>query len=789
MKFSLNWLREFVDTKDLDPQEIGDSLTLHTCELEEVIHVGKNFDRIFAGKLIEVKDHKNSDKLHIGKFDCGKQGTKQIVFGNVFELTVGEIYPIALDGAKLASGIEIKNSEVREVKSEGMICTCPELGMKQESLLRFEEDDLGKSLPEIVPEFADILFDIDNKSLTHRPDLMGHRGMAREISAIWNKEFESEIFSPEITTGEPFPVNIETDKCRRFCAVALENVTVASSDITTQARLENVDIRAISNLVDLTNLSLAGFGQPMHVFDADKIKGGITVRLAKKKEKLLALDGEEYELSEEDIVVADDEKVLSIAGIMGGLESSVTNDTKNIVFESANFDATSVRHTSTRLGLRSDSSMRYEKSLDPTQCLDTIQWAAAKTQQLCPQATLSSAVGDAFLLPPETTKIDLPADLVRMKSGLPLSDEDIIAKLNALGFAVEPTGATLKVIVPSWRATKDITIPEDLVEEVVRLYGFDAIPSVAPTLPVAPPRRNKLREMEWSIRDLLASEGRNEVYLTSFVGPNDAAWIESTEYVAVQNGANEEYEKLRRTLLSNAVRGMESELRTRGKLDLFEIGTIFPAIGKEERNLLLFSAKMSGNGVQTFFEQKSELLRVFQALGVVAKINPCETPTALMHPAQCADIYIDGKIIGSIAVLHPGKTPVRGATVVFTELDLRALVSPVFEKEIRHKESSSFPAVRRDLSLIVGKNIQQSDIISEMKKTTNFITSVELFDVFADKEKLGADNRNLAFHITFQAHDKTLDESTIDSAMKDIATSLEKNLQATLRLAFDQKNS
>ena len=789
MKFSLNWLREFVETEGLDPQKIGDSLTLHTCEVEGIIHVASNFDHVFAGKLISVKAHPKADKLHLGIFDCGKKGKKQIVFGEVFELTKGEIYPVALNGAKLASGIEITDTEVRGVKSEGMVCTCPELGMKQETLLKFETEDIGKTLPEIVPEFGDILFDIDNKSLTHRPDLMGHRGLAREMGAIWNKEFESEIFAPELTTGKPFPVKIETDKCRRFCAIKLENITLEPSDLATQAKLENIDIRAISNLVDLTNVSLAGFGQPMHVFDADKLKGGITIRLAKKGEKLLALDDEEYELKETDIVVADDEKVLSIAGIMGGIASSVTSKTKNIVFESANFDAASIRHTSSRLGLRSESSARYEKSLDPKQCLEAILWAVGKTQQLCPDAKIASSVGDAYPHPFGEMKIDLPPDLVRMKSGLDISNEDITEKLRALGFDVESTGATLKVVVPSWRATKDIEIPEDLVEEIVRLHGFDAVPSVLPTLPLTPPKRNKLREMEWKIRDILVNAGRNEIYLSSFVGPKDPEWTEDKSHVCVQNGANEEYEKLRLTLVSNAVRGMESELRTHGELNFFEIGTVFPKIEHEKRKLLLLSAAMNGDAPQKFFEQKTELIHVFRSLGVEVEINVCKKPHAIFHPAQCADISIDGKVLGQIFVLHPKKNPVRGAIVVATEIDLKMLETFVSLAEMKHVPISQFPTVYRDLSLVMANTVQQSDILSAAKAASKYLKDITLFDVFIDEKRLGKEKKNLAFHLSFQAKDKTLDEKTIDTEFDAIHKALEKKFKTQLRLDFDTQNS
>lgn len=791
MKFSLNWLQEFVDTGDLTPQQIGDSLTNHTCELEEIIFTKDNFEKVYAGKLISVEPHPKSDKLTVGQFDCGQQGKKQIVFGQVFELTVGEIYPVALDGAHLASGIEIKNSELKGIKSEGMVCTCPELGMKQETLLRFEEKDLGKSLSDIVPEWNDALFDIDNKSLTHRPDLMGHKGMARELSAIFQKPMYSFTLEALENNGTHYPVEILTPLCRRFCTAKIENVEIKPSDLRTQARLENLGVRAISNLVDLTNLSLTGYGQPMHVFDADKVNGKIIIRLATEGEKLVALDGEEYELQPTDIVIADEEKVLSIAGIMGGLESSVTHETKNILFESANFCAATIRRTSARLGLRSESSSRYEKSLDPEQCYNSIVTSIEKTLELCPQAKLVTAITDNYPVQAEEKLIDIQPELVRKLSGIEITDQEIINSLESLGFQVweEDESENLIVTIPTWRATKDVSIAEDLIEEIVRLRGFDAVPSKLPTLPVRPPRRNKLRELEWQLRDQFAATGRNEVYLTSFVGPEDPQWIEADDHVAVQNGANEEYEILRKTLTSNAVRGMESELRSRGKLDLFEIGTVFEAIGQEQRHLLLFSAEMNGNAINKFYAQKTELNKVLRAFNVTAEFRACEKPCAYAHPAQCAEIIVNGKTIGQIAVLHPAKNPVRGAVVIYTEINLRQLEPTVSDTEIKHTPISTYPTVRRDLSIVVRDEIQQSEIISSAQKAAPELISIELFDVYVDEKKLGKGIKNLAFHLAFRATDHTLEDTEIDNAMTAITDTLANEFGAELRLAFDQKKA
>jgi len=367
MKISLNWLREFVDLNDLDYQEIGDKMTIHTAELEEIIDIKNGFNNVVVGKVINKQIHPNSDKLSIATFDCGKNiGTKQIIFGDKHHVEIGDILPIALDGAILNSGQAIKKTELRGQTSEGMIVDNSELGMKNNELLHFSNEEIGKSLPEICPEFSDILFDIDNKSLTHRPDLMGHRGFALELSAI----FDRKLTLPEPILAFPnntknVEVDIQTKVCHRYCALEINNVDVQNSDLLTQLRLENLGIRSISNMVDITNWIILEFGQPMHVFDADKIEGKLIIRQAKKGESLVALDGETYKLDETITVIADEKKVLSIGGVMGGAASGVTKETKNIIFESAHFDPVSIRKTSQKLGLRSESSMRFEKSLDP----------------------------------------------------------------------------------------------------------------------------------------------------------------------------------------------------------------------------------------------------------------------------------------------------------------------------------------------------------------------------------------------------------------------------------------
>lgn len=801
MKLSINWLREFVDLKGISAAEIAKKLTLHTCEVEEVIEKSANFQNVFAGKLISAKKHPDSDKLSIGTFDLGKNGEKQIIFGQVFPLTEGEIYLVALAGAKLASGIEIKNSEIRGEKSEGMVCTNQELGMKNDGFIRLQDENLvGKPATEIFAGFSDQIIDVDNKSLTHRPDLMGHRGIARELSAI----FEANPLDPlsgEINNlpgnpanlAEKVEVDIQTDKCRRFCSARMSVVKVEPSNYETQIRLENLDTRAISNLVDITNLNLLGLGQPMHIFDADKIRGKIIVRQAKDGEKVVALDGETYELKSADIVIADEEKVLSIAGIMGGLESSVTKDTTDIIFESANFDPTSVRKTSQRLALRSKSSGRYEKSLDPEQCLPALLAAIKMTQTACPEAKLETDITDEYPIQNPAKILKLDPDYLRRHSGVDISEEEIARNLKSLGFEVKKDGKFLSVEVPSWRNTKDIEIAEDLNEEVVRMYGFDNIEAKLPELSITPPEKNKLRAQDWKIREILATKGFMEVYHSSFVGPQDIEFTEDEKkYVRIDNPSNDECELLRQTLISNFVRHLKPELRAHGEVNFFELGKTYHAPTNEVAKLALFSAKLKGATEKMFFEQKSHLLELFDSFGIPQnqiEFKPCKNFAIFCHPYRCADIFIGKELLGQISVIHPEKNSVKNSAIVFTELETQKLQNFAESYEKKFEEISSFPAVHRDISILIDRKTLVGDLMKISRENSEFLTEIELFDDFVDEKKFGKNLKNLAFHLIFKSREKTLEEGEIDHNFNNIMQAWAKKFGAKLRLEFDLENN
>ncbi len=791
MKLSQNWLARLVDLKNLSAPEIGKKLTLHTSELEEIIDQNEFHRDVYAAKLLSVAKHKEAEKLYIGQFDFGaKLGKKQIVFGSVHPLEVEGIYPVAIAGAHLGSGVKIENSEIKDEKSEGMVVDNAELGMKNGGLLSFSSADIGKSLPEINPEFGDAIFDIDNKSLTHRPDLMGHRGFARELSAIFDRKLTFK--TPEIEFGtEKVEVEIKSDKCRRFCAIKLSNVKVAPSALDVQIRLENIGTKAISNIVDTTNEVMMEFGQPMHAFDAAKIEGKIIVRAAKKGEELVALDGGTYKLTEDDLVIADEKKALSVAGVMGGMETSVTDTTTEIIFEAANFDPVSIRKTSQRLGLRSESSMRYEKSIDPEKCSIGAMAAAEKVRNLCSTAKVASTLTDVYPTKFPKLEIEVTGEKICRIAGFEISDADITKKLTAVGFEVSEKGGTFHVKVPSDRATKDVSIAEDLIEEVVRLYGFENIKSSLPTLPITPPRNNFLRGVEWEIRDFFSARNFLEVYNYSFVSETDKDFSGAGEYVEIQNPLSGEYKFLRKNLASNFVRNCESELRTHTKLNFFEIGKTFINLGdilpNEKLKLAVFSAEINGDENANFYRIKADVLAFLNSKNLVAEFRPAKFVEKYLHPAKSADIFIADKKVGVIAAIHPKFLDVKNATAIFAEIDIEDITKEIKKIDTKYKKLSPFPPIFRDISVVLDDKILVAEIEKVALAASPLLKKIDCFDEFVDVKKLGENMKNLAFHCEFQSEDQTFTDTVIDENFSAIVQALNKKFDTELRSEFDKR--
>jgi phenylalanyl-tRNA synthetase beta chain len=659
-------------------------------------------------------------------------------------------------------------------------------------------EEVGKSitlhtaeLEEVIEGNKDMLFDIDNKSLTHRPDLWGHNGFAQELSAIFGRKLKPQKTKVKFPSkGDSQKVKIETDKCRRFCAVKINGIKIAPSDLDTQRLLGNLETKSISNLVDITNVILFQYGQPMHVFDASKVEGTIVVRQARQGEKLLTLDELEYELTPEDMVIADEKKVLSVAGVMGGMASGVTAKTTDIIFECANFDPVSIRKTSHRLGLRSESSIRYEKSLDPEMCDDVITAATEMVLKSCPNAKIEGAMTDIYPTKAKPLTLTLDPEHVRSLSGLAIPNPEIKAKLQATGFGVKEKKGVFLVDVPSNRATKDIAIAEDLIEEIVRLYGFENIEASLPRLHIHPPRVNHLRNLEWKIRDFCETRNLMEVYNYSFANDFDQKFTGEDNFISVANPLTEQHTHLRTTLISPMVKNIESELRTHNKLKLFEIGKTYiktkEVLPIEESHLSIMLAEVGGKENDLFFALKKELVLLFGECKVNAEFRTATSSSAYSHPSKSAEVWVNDQHIGELSVLHPGVHPVRKSAFAFAEINLPKLLECSMSADLKYKKISAFPSIFLDVSLVMDKKTAMADLVKVMHESSSLLRNVELFDEFVDEVKLGKGLKNLAFHLEFQSAKGTINEKELKEHFDNVTQNVTSKCGAKLRATFDK---
>lgn len=595
MFVSWRWISEMVDTDGVDPRTFVDRFILAVAEIEGVVEIGPGLEQVLVGKVVAVAPHPAADKLRLADVDLGVRGMVQVVCGAP-DLAVGMVVPFVPPGVTLPSGIEVRDGEVRGVRSPGMLASEKDLGLSDEhaGLLQLDGCDAAPGTPllDAVP-IADVLYEIDNKSVTHRPDLWGHVGMAREVAALLERPLR--LPSTEVVFGDAAPlaggvtVAARAD-CPRYLAARFAGVAVAPSPVATRLRLRCLGVRPVSNVVDATNLVMLETGNPLHAFDARFVRGQtIAVRRATEGEALTTLDGVARRLTAEDVVIADGEGPVALAGIMGGGESEIRDSTTEVVLEAANFDGARIRKTSARLGLRSESSARFEKSLDPETAAFAARRFAVVLQQLCPGATVVSRlvdVGPHAEAPRPLPVIHTHRAYLRQRLGLSeqlLPDAAVDATLGRLGFGVDGgSGQPIAVTVPSFRAGRDVGMVDDLVEELGRQYGYDRVPSSTMLAPAVPAPLPPMRRLERAMRSVCAlGRGLHEVHQYSFdheptrsrlgLQSRDAAGAELPR-LHLRNTLSSEHVALRRDVASGLLAALERNLAHGGKRDLAQKG-------------------------------------------------------------------------------------------------------------------------------------------------------------------------------------------------------------------------
>ena len=790
MKLSTNFVKDYVDIpEDVDLKRLAEDMTRVGNEYDSAEKL-INVTNVTIGQVKTCEMHPDSDHLHVCTVDVGNE-ILNIVCGAP-NVRAGLKVIVALPGAELPGGITIKKGVIRGVESNGMLCSMAELGLENKFLTEADKNGIHE-LPENAPigedpiKFLGLDDEVIDFELTaNRGDLLSILGMAYEIGAIYDKPVKNIDLSYK-EQGEDinnqFTVDIQTPNCSIFLAKKVENVTIKESPDFIKTRLMASGIRPINNVVDISNYVMLETGQPLHFYDADRLGNKIIVRMAKEQEKLTTLDGQERGLTEEDIVIADDKNAVGLAGVMGGLTTEIEENTKNIIIESAIFDAVKIRMTSKKI-LRSEASLRFEKGLDSNRTYMAIDRACNLLEKYA-DAKVVTGIVKYDTTEKEDKKISITAKNITDLLGIEISMDEILDVFRKLGFGVKVNEGTIEVSVP--RRRLDISIKEDLIEEVGRIFGVDNIEGRLPVFPSKPGSYDKVTRQ---IRNKMISLGLNETLSYILVNGKEAKMYSTDEYeiVSLLDPMTEERNTLRYSIIPSLVKIYEyNKARSLKDISIFEIGKGFAKHGeefKEESKLCALMTGEYGLGINhktqvDFYVIKGVAEELLDYLGYgnrysfVVKDNfPKE-----FHPYQTAYISVNNDIVGIIGRLHPNIS--KEPTFVM-EINLDKLLDKKVGK-MKFKEISKFPSVKKDIAVIIDKEKTSGEVAMAIKKAaSNLLTKVELFDVYTGAN-IDENKKSLAYSLTFEDSKKTLTDEEINKEMEKIIEFLGKKLNAELR--------
>ena len=789
MKLSTNFVKDYIDI-DVSVKTLAEDMTSAGNEYDSAQKL-INATKLIIGEVKECDMHPDSDHLHICKVDIGEE-ILDIVCGAP-NVRKGLKVIVAQVGAELPGDFKIKKGMIRGCESNGMLCSMQELGLENKFLT--DEDKNGiHELPDtaVVGEDPIKFLGLDDEVIdfeltANRGDLLSILGMAYEVGAIYDKPVK-EIDVTYKENGEnindTFKLNILTDNCSIFLSKKVKNVTIKESPAFIKNRLIASGIRPINNVVDISNYVMLETGQPLHFYDADTLKGMLEVRMAKENEKLTTLDGIERELTSDDIVISDGERPIGLAGVMGGLDTEIEENTKNIVIEAAIFDAVKVRYTSKKI-LRSEASSRFEKGLDPNRTYMAINRACNLLEKYA-DAEIVGGISIYDTTNKEDKKIDITLKKITDILGLEIPKESILDAFRRLGFKYEVKEDVVTVSVPTRRI--DIEIEEDLIEEVGRIYGVDNIEGKLPVLPLKTGNYDKTTRQ---IRNKMVDLGLNETLSYILVGDKEAKQFikdDSIETPKLLAPLTEERNTLRASILPSLYKIYEYNVARNVKnVSIFEIGKSFYKRGEEYGEERKLAALISGTFYEgigntkkvDFYIAKGIVEELLDYLGFGGRYSFVETDDIPkeFHPYQTAIISLNNDRVGIIGKVHPKKS--KEPVFVF-EINLDKLLSKKVGS-MKYKEISKYPEINKDLSIIVDKNITSNEIKMAIKKLGgSLLTNVEIFDVYTGKN-IAENKKSLAYSLTFAAKDKTLTDEEINPIMDKIISGLEKQIGAELR--------
>ncbi|MCX6761845.1 MAG: phenylalanine--tRNA ligase subunit beta [Candidatus Moranbacteria bacterium] len=813
MKYSYNWLKELSDTK-LSPEKAAELLTMHSFEIEGLEKNNASLDGVVVGEILEITKHPNADKLQIATVETRHASSRLQIVCGAPNIAVGQKVPVAVVGTKLSGG-EIKEAEIRGVKSFGMLCAEDELGLGESHagiLILDKKAKVGEPVAKYLGGADDSVLEI--KVLPDRAhDILSHVGVARELSVLEKKKFSYAFNELILPTKKSQKLKVEIkdkDLCKRYVGVVMENITIKESPRWLKDRLEICGLRPINNVVDATNYVMLELGQPLHAFDMEKVssqgtrnkeqetnklqnskfKAQIIVRRAKNNEMLTLLDDSKIKLNESNLLITNGDDALALAGIMGGKDSGISENTKTIVLEAASFDAVNIRRTRTVLGLNTDSSYRFEKDLDP----NLTEKAMVRVIDILEHIAGGKIEGIADIYPkkisPWTVRLDLEYANQLLGENVPL--KELVSILNLLGIHTKyqipasPAGrqntkySAIACTIPTYRL--DLRTQEDLIEDIGRIWGYEKIvprPMIAEVLPA---KLNEQVFFERIIQDKLTGLGFDEMYNYSFYGADDLkkTGFSESEHLELANPMNPDQQFVRAKMTVNILKNVRENLKNFSCISIFEIGKRYmlkngePA---EERNLILAKVLEKDSNSETFYNLKGTTEDLLEAFNIKnTQFLEIEKSSTILNPGRSAKIVVGGKAVGFVGEVSQMVCANYKISkhLAIAEINLEVL-RDVAKNTLEYQPINKFPVVSRDISMIVPKDIKYAQIETLVKKTGGeLVNNILLFDRFEAKN-------SMAIRIEMSAKDRTLESAEIDAVMEKIIPRLKNDLSVEVR--------
>ncbi|WP_033153905.1 phenylalanine--tRNA ligase subunit beta [Pseudobutyrivibrio ruminis] len=786
MFISMNWISDFVDLEGLDKMELISKFSLATAEVEnDIFHKGEDLSGVVVAEIKSVEEHPESKKLHLLKVDAGDGKLTDVVCGAP-NVRVGMKTAFAKVGAQIGD-ITIAPRPLAGYDSFGMCCSEKEIGISDnnDGIMDILDDAPNGTDIKDLYEIDDIIFEVDNKSLTNRPDLWGHYGIAREFATIAKRPLKElpTLDLSKYDNLEKIDLKIEDELCQRYSSLKVENINTNVAPVNMRIRLFYCGMRAINLLADLTNYIMLEMGQPMHAFDSRKVEK-IRIKRFDKPFTFTTLDGVERNIDENTLMICNDNTPVAIAGIMGGLDSEIVEDTTTLTLESATFNAASIRKSAVRLSHRTDASARYEKSLDPEMTTVAIARFMKLLSDIDDGVKVVSALTDEYAFHYPHIALDFDKDFVDKYTGIEISDEHIVDTLTSLGFGVSQDGSNFHVDVPSYRATKDISLKADIIEEITRIYGYDNFELSTTNAPLYPVRMAEDKNVEDRIKDILVKRFQlHEVhsYVWQYADEYKKLGMEVEENIKLANSTNPNIETLRRSIIPTQLCQVNYNTGYATDFGIFEVGRVVEGLKEDglcdEHKKLCITLFSKTKSLETlYFELRDMIAETIDDVRHKAlTYKKLEATHSYEHPKNLYSLVLDDAVIGEMGVAHPlvSKKIDKKAAIVFAEIDIEALAA-IKQENISYVEPSKYPSIEVDLSFVAEKFSEINDTIKESAQS--ILKKVGVVDVYSDST-----GKSITVRLLFGDDERTLTHDEVQKVVDDIIEKL-KNKGINLKM-------